>query len=195
MIPFVDCRPGYLTPSNECAGQVFKKLSLYFRPITENIFYLPVIKFIVMEKVSVPIRKASTFLLFPWGLFSIIIILVLNITLNNSWFGRNWSWIALILIIPAAILENFKIGYTTMQIMFLKVLYSLLSFLIVGMAFGAAIAGWQLERFQKITNIERIKLPWYVLLALLIMLFIDIAQLFSMLKAVKRSFMQFDPDN
>ena len=161
----------------------------------KNIFYLPVIKFIVMEKVSVPIRKASTFLLFPWGLFSIIIILVLNIALNNSWFGRNWSWIALILIIPAAILENFKIGYTTMQIMFLKVLYSLLSFLIVGMAFGAAIAGWQLERFQKITNIERIKLPWYVLLALLIMLFIDIAQLFSMLKAVKRSFMQFDPDN
>ena len=148
-----------------------------------------------MEKVSVPIRKASTFLLFPWGLFSIIIILVLNIALSDSWFGRNWSWIALVLIIPAAILENFKIGYTTMQIMFLKVLYSLLSFLIVGMAFGAAIAGWQLERFQKITNIERIKLPWYVLLALLIMLFIDIAQLFSMLKAVKRSFMQFDPDN
>jgi hypothetical protein len=148
-----------------------------------------------MDKVSVPIRKASTFLLFPWGLFSIIIILVLNIALSDSWFGRNWSWIALVLIIPAAILENFKIGYTTMQIMFLKVLYSLLSFMVVGMAFGASIAGWQLERFQKITNIERIKLPWYVLLALLIMLFIDIAQLFSMLKAVKRSFMQFDPDN
>jgi hypothetical protein len=148
-----------------------------------------------MDKVSVPIRKASTFLLFPWGLFSIIIILILNIALSDSWFGRNWSWIALILIIPAAILENFKIGYTTMQIMFLKVLYSLLSFLVVGMAFGASIAGWQMERFQKITNIERIKLPWYVLLALLIMLFIDIAQLFSMLKAVKRSFMQFDPDN
>jgi hypothetical protein len=148
-----------------------------------------------MDKVSVPIRKASTFLLFPWGLLSIIIILVLNIALSDSWFGRNWSWIALVLIIPAAILENFKIGYTTMQIMFLKVLYSLLSFMVVGMAFGASIAGWQLERFQKITNIERIKLPWYVLLALLIMLFIDIAQLFSMLKAVKRSFMQFDPDN
>lgn len=148
-----------------------------------------------MDKVSVPIRKASTFLLFPWGLLSIIIILVLNVALSDSWFGRNWSWIALILIIPAAILENFKIGYTTMQIMFLKVLYSLLSFLVVGMAFGASIAGWHLEQFQKITNIERIKLPWYVLLALVIMLFIDIAQLFSMLKAVKRSFMQFDPDN
>ncbi len=148
-----------------------------------------------MDKVSVPIRKASTFLLFPWGLFSIIIILVLNVALSDSWFGKNWSWIALVLIIPAAILENFKIGYTTMQIMFLKVIYSLFSFLVVGMAFGAALAGWQLERFQKITNIERIKLPWYVLLALLIMLFIDIAQLFSMLKAVKRSFMQFDPDN
>jgi hypothetical protein len=148
-----------------------------------------------MDKVTVPIRKASTFLLFPWGLLSITIILVLNIALSNSWFGRNWSWIALLLIIPAAILENFKIGYTTMQIMFLKVMYSLLSFLVVGMAFGASIAGWQLEKFQLTTRIERIRLPWYVLLALVIMLFIDIAQLFSMLKAVKRSFMQFDPDN
>ena len=131
-----------------------------------------------MEQVSLSTRKASTFLLFPWGLFSIVIILVLNVTLSNSWFGRNWSWIALLLIIPAAILENFKIGYTTMQIMFLKVVYSLLSFLVVGMAFGAALAGWHLERFQKILNIERIKLPWYVLLALFIMLFIDVAQLF-----------------
>ncbi|HYM94669.1 MAG TPA: hypothetical protein VET23_11060 [Chitinophagaceae bacterium] len=147
------------------------------------------------EKVTLATRKASAFLLFPWGLLSIVIILILNLALSDSWFGKNWSWIALVLIIPAAILENFKIGYTTMKIMFLKVVYSLLSFLVVGMAFGAALAGWQLERFQKIENIERIKLPWYVLLALVIMLFIDVAQLFSMLKAVKRSFMQFDPDN
>ncbi len=148
-----------------------------------------------MEKVTVPIRKASKFLLFPWGLLSIIIILVLNVAVSNSWFGKNWSWVALVLIIPAAILENFKIGYTTMQIMFLKVIYSLISYMVVGMAFGAAIAGWHLEHFQKIVNIERITLPWYVLLALVIMLLIDVAQLFSMLKAVKRSFMQFDPDN
>ena len=147
------------------------------------------------EKVSIATGKASSFLLFPWGLFAIVLILVLNIALSDSWFGKNWSWITLILIIPAAILENFKIGYTTMQVMFLKVLYSLLSFMVVGMAFGAALAGWHLEKFQKIINIERIKLPWYVLLALFVMLFIDIAQLFSMLKAVRRSFMQFDPDN
>jgi uncharacterized membrane protein len=153
------------------------------------------------EKVSIATGKASGFLLFPWGLFAIVLILVLNIALSDSWFGKNWSWITLVLIIPAAILENFKIGYTTMQVMFLKVLYSLLSFMIVGMAFGAAIAGWQLEHFQLkgfpeiLKSIERIKLPWYVLLALFVMLCIDIAQLFSMLKAVRRSFMQFDPDN
>ncbi len=147
-----------------------------------------------MEQVSLSTRKASTFLLIPWGFLSIVIILILNIALSDSWFGRNWSWITLLLIIPAAILENFKIGYTTMQIMFLKVIYSLLSFLTVGMALGAALDGWQLERFQKIMNVEKIKLPWFVLLALLIMLCIDVAQLFSMLKAVKRSFMQFDPN-
>ena len=139
-------------------------------------------------------HKPSSFLLFPWGLLSIVLILVLNLALDVNWFGANWSWITLVLIIPAAIFENFKVGYSTMRIMFMKVIYSLLSFLLVGMAFGAAIAGWQLERFQNITNIDKVVLPWYVLLALVVLLLIQVAQLFSMLKAVKREFMQFDSD-
>ncbi|MBP7555902.1 MAG: hypothetical protein KA821_06545 [Chitinophagaceae bacterium] len=138
--------------------------------------------------------KPSYFLIFPWGLLSILLILILNLTLSDSWFGKNWSWITLVLIIPAAIFENFKVGYSTMRIMFMKVVYSLLSFLLVGMAFGAALAGWQLEKFQNITGIDKVKLPWYVLLALVVMLLIQVAQLFSMLKAVKREFMQLDPD-
>jgi len=138
--------------------------------------------------------RPSTFLVFPWGLLSIVLILVLNLALTETWFGQNWSWITLLLIIPAAIFENFKVGYSTMRIMFLKVVYSLLSFLLVGMAFGAALAGWQLEKFQNITNIDKVRLPWFVLLALVVMLLIQVAQLFSMLKAVKREFMQLDPD-
>jgi hypothetical protein len=63
------------------------------------------------------------------------------------------------------------------------------------MAFGAALAGWQIKEFQHGENFDRIVLPWYVLLALFVILMIEIAQLFSMLKAVKREFMQFDPDN
>ena len=137
--------------------------------------------------------KPSTFLLFPWALLSIILILLLN-TAFSSWFGKNWSWISLVLIIPAAILENFKIGYSTMRIMFLKVVFSLLSFMVVGLALGAAASGWYLERFENLLNVKRINIPWYVLLSLVVMLLIEIAQLFSMLKAVKREFMQFDPD-
>ena len=91
-------------------------------------------------------------------------------------------------------MENFKVGYSTMRIMFMKVVYSLLSFLLVGMAFGAALAGWHLEKFQKLTGIQKISLPWFVLLALAVLLLIQVAQLFSMLKAVKREFMQLDPD-
>ena len=139
-------------------------------------------------------NRPSSFLIFPWGLLSIVLVLGLNLALNNEWFSKNWSWITLVLIIPAAILENFKVGYSTMRIMFMKVVYSLISFLLVGMAFGAALAGWHLEKFQNITNIEKIRLPWYVLLALAVMLLIQVAQLFSMLKAVKREFMQMDPD-
>ena len=143
---------------------------------------------------ATPSTRASSFLIFPWGLLSIVLVLVLNLTLNDVWFNKNWSWIALVLIIPAAILENFKVGYSTMRIMFLKVLFSLLSFLVAGMAIGSALTGYHIEKFQTITGIKTIKLPWYVILALAILLLIQIVQLFSMLKAVKREFMQLDPD-
>ena len=143
---------------------------------------------------ATPSRKPSAFLIFPWGLMSIVLVLVLNLALNGAWFQKNWSWIALVLIIPAAILENFKVGYSTMRIMFMKVVYSLLSFLLAGLAFGSALTGWHVEKFQKIPGVKTINLPWYVLLALAVLLLIQVAQLFSMLKAVKREFMQMDPD-
>jgi hypothetical protein len=143
---------------------------------------------------TIPTSKPSTFLLFPWGLLSIVLILILNLTVNDAWFSKNWSWIALVLIIPAAILENFKVGYSTMRIMFMKVVFSLLSFLLTGMAFGSAITGYHIKEFQKIPNVKTVVLPWYVMLALAVLLLIQVAQLFSMLKAVKREFMQLDPD-
>lgn len=81
-----------------------------------------------------------------------------------------------------------------MRIMFMKVVYSLISFLLVGMAFGSALTGYHIFKFQNIPNAKTINLPWYVMLALVVLLMIQIAQLFSMLKAVKREFMQMDPD-
>src|SRR3954467_9775460 len=135
--------------------------------------------------------KTSGYLLFPWSLLSIVLILIFDIGFSN-FFGRNWSWIVLVAIIPAAIIENLKVGYSTIRIMFLKIIYSLLSFLIVGLAFGIAAAGWYYERFQHV-QIPRVDIPWYVLLALGVILLIEIVQIFSMLKAVKREFMQFDP--
>ena len=100
----------------------------------------------------------------------------------------------MVLIIPAAILENFKVGYSTMRIMFLKVFFSLLSFLVAGMAIGSALTGYHIEKFQEVAGVKTVRLPWYVILALGILLLIQVAQLFSMLKAVKREFMQLDPD-
>jgi hypothetical protein len=159
-----------------------------------DIFYLPVST--NHSDMAIQSRKPSIFLVFPWGLMSIVLIILLNLTLNGAWFNKNWSWIALVLIIPAAILENFKVGYSTMRIMFMKVVYSLISFLLVGMAFGSALTGWHITKFQKVTeSVKTISLPWYVMLALAVLLMIQVAQLFSMLKAVKREFMQMDPDN
>lgn len=139
-------------------------------------------------------RRPGKFLLFPWGLLSIVIILVLNSAISSAWFSKNWGWVAMLLIIPAAILENLKVGYSTMRVMFLKAFYTMLSFLIAGLAFGLAVAGWYYERFKDYKDIPRFEIPWYVLLAVVVMLMIEIVQIFSMLKAVKRELMQFQPD-
>ena len=139
-------------------------------------------------------QKASWFLLFPWSLASIILILLFN-TVFSDWFGKNWSWVTLILIIPAAIFENFKIGYSTIQVMFLKIFFSLLAFLVTGLALGISLAGWYYAKFQDYPNIPRVNIPWFVLLALVVMLAIEAAQIFSLLKAVKRELLQFDQDN
>lgn len=138
-------------------------------------------------------RRPGTFLLFPWSLLSIVLILILELGLNK-WLGKNWSWIALVLIVPAAILENFKLGYSTMKVMYTKIVYALLGFLVVGLVFGLALAGWYYERFQDYTGIPRVNISWFVLLALVVILLIEIAHIYTMLKAVKREFMQFDTD-
>ena len=138
-------------------------------------------------------QKASWFLLFPWGLTSVILILLFNTAFSN-WFGKNWSWVTILLIIPAAIFENLKVGYSTIQVMFLKIFFSLISFLLTGLALGISLAGWYYQKFENVI-IPRVDIPWFVLLALAVILAIECAQIFSMLKAVKREFMQFDQDN
>lgn len=143
-----------------------------------------------MATINASVKKPSAFLLFPWGLTSIILILALSLLLKD-WFGANWSWLAMVLIIPAAIFENLKIGYSSIRVMFLKVFYALLSFMVVGLACGVAVAGRFYETKQGLT-VDRIHLPWYVLLAILVVLLIELAHIFSLLKSVKREFMQVE---
>jgi hypothetical protein len=66
--------------------------------------------------------------------------------------------------------------------------------LITGLALGISLSCWYYEKFEHVT-IPRVNIPWFVLLALVVMLAIEIVQIFSLLKAVKREFMQFDQDN
>ncbi|MGB8194473.1 MAG: hypothetical protein WCF67_21255 [Chitinophagaceae bacterium] len=139
--------------------------------------------------VSSRVRPAG-YLLFPWTLTSIVIIIILNVFLKD-WFGRNASWISLVLVVPAAIIENIKLGYSSMKVMYLKIFYSLLSFLVVGLVFGLALAGWYYERYENV-KIPRLDISWIVLLAIAVLLLIEMAHIFTLLKAVKREFVQYD---
>lgn len=135
-------------------------------------------------------NKPSTFLLFPWSLTAIILIMLLTAFLHD-WTGDNWKWIAFLLIIPAAIFENIKIGYTSIKVMFLKIFYSLLSFMVVGITAGLSFAAWYFqENFPALQPI--IDMPWYIWLAVIIVLLIELAHIFSLLKALKRELVQFE---
>jgi uncharacterized protein YacL len=142
-----------------------------------------------MTALSKPSQPAG-YLLFPWSLLSVIVILLLNFFLSG-WLGSNASWISMVLIVPAAIMENLKLGYSTMKVMYRKIFYSLLTFLVVGLVFGIALAGWYYERFMNLT-IPRVSIAWYVLVSIGVLLLIELGHIFTMLKAVKREFMQFD---
>jgi len=149
---------------------------------------------LILDKTTVmsivPQNRPAGYLLFPWTLVSIVLILVLNIFLKD-WFGRNAAWISLVLVVPAAIIENLKLGYSSMKVMYLKVFYSLCSFLIVGLIFGLALAGWYYERFMEL-SVPRLNISWVVLLAIAVLMLIEMAHIWTMLKAVKREFMQFE---
>ena len=135
-------------------------------------------------------QKPGTFLLFPWSLSAIIAIILLTAFLHD-WTGDNWKWVAFLLIIPAAIFENIKIGYTSIKVMFLKLFYSLLSFMVVGIVAGLSIAAWHYGKSNSALK-PIIDMPWFVWLAIIIVLLIELAHVFSLLKALKRELVQFE---
>lgn len=135
-------------------------------------------------------QKPSAFLLFPWSLTAIVAIILLTAFLHD-WTGDNWKWVAFLLIIPAAIFENIKIGYTSIKVMFLKLFYSLLSFMVVGIVAGLSLATWHYGKSNAAIQ-AIIDMPWYVWLAIIIVLLIEMAHIFSLLKALKRELVQFE---
>jgi hypothetical protein len=139
--------------------------------------------------ISVP-QKPGFFLLFPWSLTAIILIILLT-SFMHDWIGSNWNWVAFLLIIPAAIFENIKIGYTSIKVMFLKIFYSLLSFLVVGFTAGISFYRWYFSSDG--TPLKGfVDIPWYIWLAIITVLLIETAHIFSLLKALKRELVQFE---
>ena len=125
----------------------------------------------------------------PWGLFSIIGILALCL-LEPRWLDHNWQWLLVVMIFPAAVLENIKTGFSSMRIMFLKLFYSLLSFLVVGIGIGIGGLNFFYREVEGY-SVPFINIPLPVILAVGLILLIELANVFSLLKAVKRELGSF----
>jgi hypothetical protein len=137
-----------------------------------------------------PVAKPGFFLLFPWSFSAIVLIILLSMFLHD-WIGSNWNWVTFLLIIPAAIFENIKIGYTSIKVMFLKIFYAMLSFMAVGFTAGISFSGWYYHG-QAAAIRQAIHMPWYIWIAIVIVLLIELAHVFSLLKALKRELVQFE---
>ena len=63
--------------------------------------------------------------------------------------------------------------------------------MVVGFTAGLSFAAWHYQKsFPALQHI--IDMPWYIWLALVIVLLIELAHIFSLLKALKRELVQFE---
>ncbi len=124
--------------------------------------------------------KPKTWLFIPYGFISLLGIMSV-VVLAGDWLESQWMWIALVILVPVALLENIKSGHSAMNVMTWKVFWTLMSFLIAG-GFIGYILGRENFGFD---------IPWYYLLAIAIILLIEMANMYTLLKAVKREFGSF----
>ncbi len=125
--------------------------------------------------------KPKSWLLLPYGFISMLILISI-VLFAGEWLHTQWMWIALVILIPVALLENMKSGHSAMKVMTWKVFWTLMSFLLAGGFFGYIIGR---EDFGS-------DIPWYYLLAIGLILLIEMANMYTLLKSVKREFGSFE---
>jgi hypothetical protein len=124
--------------------------------------------------------KPKSWLLIPYGFLSLIAIISIAL-FAGEWLDNQWIWLSLVILVPVALLENMKSGHSAMKVMFWKLFWTMLSFLLAGAFFGYLIG----------KDMIGYEMPWYYLLAIGIILLIELANIYSLLKAVKREFGAF----
>ena len=136
-------------------------------------------------------HRTSTVLLLPWSLIAMLLLIFFCLIIPDEL--KDNEWIMLLFILPTAIMENLKAGYSTIKVMFYKLIFTMLTFMVAGLAGGSAIYHYYLQQNNKCI-LSAIDIPPHVVLTIGIILLIDIANTFTLLKAVKREFGSFEAD-
>jgi hypothetical protein len=137
-------------------------------------------------------NRTSTALLFPWSLASMLLLLFIAIetpeVLNEN------EWLMMVFILPTAIMENLKAGYSTIRVMFYKLIFTMLTFMLAGVAGGVYVYHQFLQTNLKNCTLPSVNIPYHIALTVGIILIIDVANTFTLLKAVKREFGSFESE-
>ncbi len=127
------------------------------------------------------ITKPKTWLLIPYGFLSMLLIIAV-VVFAGDWLDQQWMWLSLLILVPVALLENLKSGHSAMKVMSWKVFWTLMSFFMAG-GFMGYIVGRQNYGSE---------IPWYFILAIGLILVIEFANIYTLLKSVKREFGSFN---
>ncbi len=132
-----------------------------------------------------------SWLLLPWGFLAILAILILG-EVRPEFVKNQASWLMVVFIVFVAILESLKSGYSVLRVMYVKLLWTMLSAFIIGVATVLWLSKCSVPIGQDYFTFDHA--PWQVYMTIVVMWLIELVNMYVMLKAGMREWNLNDND-